>query len=99
MAKLWTKEEIKHLKHLLAKYGRGAEYNKDRLAGEFRTDYPHRTAVSVKKKMQTYWQSKQYTLDYNPVDVAFTQQITKTDIIRHYRDMGLRGKVTIELGD
>lgn len=36
---------------------------------------------------------------YNPVDVAFTRPITKTDIIRHYRDMGLRGKVTIELGD
>ncbi len=28
-----------------------------------------------------------------------TPAITKTDIIRHYRDMGIRGKVTIELGD
>ena len=38
---------------------------------------------------------------YNPVDVAFTRPITKTDIIRHYRDMGLRGKVNVvyDLGD
>jgi len=33
---------------------------------------------------------------YNLVDVAFTRPITKTDIIRHYRDQGLRGRVTIE---
>jgi hypothetical protein len=38
---------------------------------------------------------------YNPVDVAFTRPITKTDIIRHYRDMGLRGRIAAvyELGD
>ena len=133
MAKLWTKDEIKHLKELIAKYGRGAEYNKDKLAYEFMEKYPARSRAGVCKKMRAFGHSKQYTIhleprpiesqkpwdklqeeierlrakgvfgivppQYNPIDVAFTRPVTKTDIIRHYRDMGLRGKITLELGE
>lgn len=28
-----------------------------------------------------------------------TPQITNAEIIRYYRDMGLRGKITLELGE
>lgn len=106
MAKLWTKPEIELLKQITERYGRSAEYNKQKIAYEFAKSYPNRTFEGIRAKMKELRQSKQFVMNmdipapqYNPVDVALTHPVTKTDIIRHYRDMGLRGKITLDLGE
>jgi len=108
MAKLWTPQERKALREIYESFGDKAEYNKHKINYQFRQKFPHRSAegvraqlVNVKNNYEAVRAIREFvpTLQYNPVDVAFTRPVTKTDIIRHYRDMGLRGKVTIELGD
>lgn len=107
MAKLWTPQERKALRQIVESFGRSAEYNKPKIIYQFRQKYPNRTEEGVRAQLQLINRAKQYTMKlsdplklmYNPIDVAFTQPITKTDIIRHYRDMGLRGRVTLELGE
>lgn len=124
MAKLWTSLEIKHLQRIIEQYGRGAEYNKQKIAYEFAKAYPNRTFEGIRAKMKELRQSKQYTMDLtedaqeeslqaaehfklqamieSAVARIIDNAVPKSGLelaVEIFRQAGLRGKITLELGE
>ncbi len=99
MSVKWTKAEEKVLTDYMG--GRRVLYWRDKLA--IRELLPNRSASAIEKRWAILLKPKAEAplLQYNPVDVAFCKKITETDIIRHFRDQGLRRTVhlVLELGE
>ena len=102
MSKLWEPHERKALIEIVAKYEPRIARNKKTIVKEFRALFPKRSEEGVRAQLQIVQRAKQIARpNYNPIDVAFCKKITLTDIVRHYRDQGLRHTVHIvlELGE